>query len=819
MQPYAPVTLPFSAKETEKASVASVLGEPGARGKDEIFLMQFPRVLSIVPKEGSKKKMAEDHKEQSTFDLFKQIRGKVGKVRVYKSGKVEMEIEGIKYTIDQGIQSKMRQEVAAVDKDCRDIYLLGEVAQKMVVTPNIDFLLNTDQEANNKQSCQNVFIAQVYNSKNSIQMLKYVCILLLVFAVTAYFINSQCSSQEFCGDPSIERLVCENGFCKGTQNNLHCNYSVSSPSQCATGFYCHPSGYCDSCMKNCVSCENAFSCSTCATGFFYDSLAHACVQGPENCRIPTSATTCAQCDNGLQAVNGVCKNGTIGCDNFGVIALHCRQCKTKFYATEEGNCAYGPLNCDLPLSETTCIRCSEGYYLDPITKVCKLGLRNCRVPADNKTCVKCVDGYFWNSVYCQLGIPACKTPDSDTSCLKCYDGYYFNEKTCIPGPVQCKTPSSAVRCLVCFDGYFVTSSGACQKGPINCKTAISADTCSGCIDGFFWNGTHCVIGPANCKTPLNSTACLECVEGYYVYFGGCVFGIANCQYMTITQGCTNCLNGYYLTSDNACEKGPDNCYIATNQTHCARCLDGYYLDSTSTSCVSTLENCASISLSGGNPICTLCKVGYYLDISTKTCKKCTLSNCLACTSASTCVACATGYVLSSNNNCIPCLVTHCSVCSFNTTCDTCMPGFFWNETIMECTTCAANCAGCVSYTNCTICNEYYYVNSERECSKCPNGCLCVDQDRCKGCSDGYFLTSNFTCESCSQACKTCSGAGEDKCTSCHEGQELKLDGKCECMEGYEPNARGIGCVKVVNSFGEKLQLTTAILLLLLITFL
>ena len=142
MQPYAPVVLPFGETKTVNEDLAAVLTDARAetKGKEEIFLMQFPRALPIEPKEEMKKKGTISG---NVFDMFKQIRGKIGKLKVYKSGKVEMEIEGVKYLVNSGIQSKMRQEVAAVDRDCRDIYMLGEVGKKMVLTPDIDSLLES----------------------------------------------------------------------------------------------------------------------------------------------------------------------------------------------------------------------------------------------------------------------------------------------------------------------------------------------------------------------------------------------------------------------------------------------------------------------------------------------------------------------------------------------------------------------------------------------------------------------------------------------------------------------------------------------------
>jgi len=122
--------------------------ENNQKSKEEICLVQFPRILPINSVEEKMQIDTEnsvpEHKNE--YDMLKNIKGKIGKMRVYKSGKVEIEISGIKYNLDPGIQSKMRQEIAAVDKDCKDIYMLGEIGKKMVLTPNIDSLLQSEEK-------------------------------------------------------------------------------------------------------------------------------------------------------------------------------------------------------------------------------------------------------------------------------------------------------------------------------------------------------------------------------------------------------------------------------------------------------------------------------------------------------------------------------------------------------------------------------------------------------------------------------------------------------------------------------------------------
>ena len=129
-QPYKPLILPLPVRADETTLTETFLKE-GIDSKDRFFLMQFPRVLPIL----------HINEHNQSFDFFKKMQGKIGKCKVYKSGRIEMIIEGVKYDVNSGVQSKMQQEIAAINKDCKDIYLLNELKKKIVVTPNIQSLL------------------------------------------------------------------------------------------------------------------------------------------------------------------------------------------------------------------------------------------------------------------------------------------------------------------------------------------------------------------------------------------------------------------------------------------------------------------------------------------------------------------------------------------------------------------------------------------------------------------------------------------------------------------------------------------------------
>ena len=63
----------------------------------------------------------------------------LGKMRVHKSGKVTMLINGIEYNLDAGVQQNFAQEVAVIEEN--NINFLGYCKDKVVMTPNINGLI------------------------------------------------------------------------------------------------------------------------------------------------------------------------------------------------------------------------------------------------------------------------------------------------------------------------------------------------------------------------------------------------------------------------------------------------------------------------------------------------------------------------------------------------------------------------------------------------------------------------------------------------------------------------------------------------------
>ena len=118
---YEPTSLPFTRRERESES---------ALPKDRLFLLQMPKTNPLK---------REGEGEDPTHYLPS---GKIGKLRVHKSGRLSMKIGEYIYDVERGTHSMFSQELAGVDKESNQIHFLDTNIPKFVATPNYSYLLN-----------------------------------------------------------------------------------------------------------------------------------------------------------------------------------------------------------------------------------------------------------------------------------------------------------------------------------------------------------------------------------------------------------------------------------------------------------------------------------------------------------------------------------------------------------------------------------------------------------------------------------------------------------------------------------------------------
>ncbi|KAM7499517.1 hypothetical protein LguiA_023931 [Lonicera macranthoides] len=147
---YYPITLPLrrpysgdpelcDAEEFGEAG-EDVYNENAINAAEELGLLEEseePRMLFLqLPTCGNRA----DGKNMSGSQI--PLGGHIGKMLVYKSGAVKWKIGEALYDVSAGSNPKCPQDVVAINSVNKDCSMLGELGQRAVVTPEIDFLLD-----------------------------------------------------------------------------------------------------------------------------------------------------------------------------------------------------------------------------------------------------------------------------------------------------------------------------------------------------------------------------------------------------------------------------------------------------------------------------------------------------------------------------------------------------------------------------------------------------------------------------------------------------------------------------------------------------
>ncbi|CAL4972756.1 unnamed protein product [Urochloa decumbens] len=114
--------------------------------KERMFLFQLPKSLplprrssNIVERKG--KATGKEVKEGSNLQQLPQ--GYLGKMLVYKSGKIKMKLGDVMFDVNPGAESRMPQHVVALNTQEKHSCLLGEIENRhVIVTPDVDSFLN-----------------------------------------------------------------------------------------------------------------------------------------------------------------------------------------------------------------------------------------------------------------------------------------------------------------------------------------------------------------------------------------------------------------------------------------------------------------------------------------------------------------------------------------------------------------------------------------------------------------------------------------------------------------------------------------------------
>ena len=154
---YVPILLPFGLNKEEKNNKKTTKDEiylnNNELNENNIFVIQFPKQIPIKSENQEKQKMEENNNDEPMYDdngyliqpefknIFKEIPkySNLGKLKIFKSGKVKMEFGNVLFDVIPGSFVKFAQQASVVKNDNKQTFLLGKVnSKKLIVIPEID---------------------------------------------------------------------------------------------------------------------------------------------------------------------------------------------------------------------------------------------------------------------------------------------------------------------------------------------------------------------------------------------------------------------------------------------------------------------------------------------------------------------------------------------------------------------------------------------------------------------------------------------------------------------------------------------------------
>ena len=154
---YIPILLPFGLENknqnNKKTTKDEIYLNNNELNENNIFVIQFPKQIPIKSENQEKQKMEENNNDEPMYDdngyliqpefknVFKEIPkySNLGKLKIYKSGKVKMEFGNVLFDVIPGSFVKFAQQASVVKNDNKQTFLLGKVnSKKLIVIPEID---------------------------------------------------------------------------------------------------------------------------------------------------------------------------------------------------------------------------------------------------------------------------------------------------------------------------------------------------------------------------------------------------------------------------------------------------------------------------------------------------------------------------------------------------------------------------------------------------------------------------------------------------------------------------------------------------------
>ena len=154
---YVPILLPFGLNKEEtnnkKTTKDEIYLNDNELNENNIFVIQFPKQIPIKSEDQEKQKMEENNNDEPMYDdngyliqpefknVFKEIPkySNLGKLKIFKSGKVKMEFGNVLFDVIPGSFIKFAQQASIIKKDNKQTFLLGKInSKKLIVIPEIN---------------------------------------------------------------------------------------------------------------------------------------------------------------------------------------------------------------------------------------------------------------------------------------------------------------------------------------------------------------------------------------------------------------------------------------------------------------------------------------------------------------------------------------------------------------------------------------------------------------------------------------------------------------------------------------------------------
>ncbi|KAM3135859.1 hypothetical protein pb186bvf_011988 [Paramecium bursaria] len=621
---------------------------------------------------------------------------------------------------------------------------------------------------------------------------------------TKRFCVTTCPLQydSFCIDNCPDGLYASSGNCVACPSICLTCLAANNCQTCAEGYYLNTVNNLSQCQTTCNTRLEDVTSMNCVDECLPTQVKYnnQCLQScPTQPPLLQYQLECViDCPKGSYRELSLCKLCDSQCtDCFGPLSTQCVACASGFYlnGNECGTSCGSELQDEVNhLCVTTCgplqvqngQTCIAGcpivqYGQDCLAEcpkstfqmglycvVCQVGCEDCNIQG----CQKCISGYLSNN--------AC-----GTFCSLYYDDVNMACASTCPE----KSVTLFDHCLQSCPLPYYEYKGNCQA---NCPLSTFSDSnykCNDCQERCF-----------QCD---NNNNCLICNEGYYLYQSRCVVQcpIALKFMDTINGICrSTCPNNSFIKG-NFCVQSCD--LLILNSQCIANCNDGYFQNGViCAQCQSQCSTCDTYSK------CTSCKSNFYLDGTecNLTCPN--LMNQILWECTDDCTGVVSGkYCLTQ------CPIN--SLLYKSTCIQQCPKGYFKNNT--ECIVCPSQCLLCTSQTSCSLCSVGYFLNNQQCVSSCPIGLYgdlkkreCVNvcplgsykyltsclfqcpkpyvqsDDLCATQCKTSQYRSGYVCNNCSVECEQCSDFGNDKCVNCASGFTMDSSNRCigACPEGY-----------------------------------